>query len=476
MTVTEAGVEPKNPARVYLESIDSVRFSGSSQDDPKLVYPTMEIILSVLNGKRIYVPEPYSFDSCAFLAIADKALFARQENAKIRNEYNPYWNPFRLTLRQNIAGHTDYLNMAREYFSRSNDKVVLSAWKDHPDVDERVGLLDKLKTKAGYQSLEAANDYRLRGLYQLKNYFEETGCEFCEKRSRNLSDFYGIVKQPEFLRQFSGESTYVDSFLKTLNTLESHEIVLTNRSQVRIQGKDWVDEKELQLYIEFIDTCYNMILSDFSACNQPSFCTNTSVEDGHPMAGESLAYQVNELVNPAMQGVSRPSSMSIEKGDHYQQLARSLNSEKMWETVWDILSGEDWLNKRYELNDMEARNLQETDAYLKKSEDFTNLIASGLTDISIPHEKKRKSLSFAFDHLNFGVNLVFTLMELGESIVVASGSMPQTYLPFLALAADYSIQNQTENFIAYYKTKTIEAIKKKEPTFGLVQTIMKQGK
>ncbi|MCI0623410.1 MAG: hypothetical protein L0387_17415, partial [Acidobacteria bacterium] len=112
-----------------IESFDSVRHSPTAPDlTERKTHAQLELMLSMLFGERMAVPEPYSFDSLAFLSIAADVLTARPP----RRKNTPVWDPFLLFLREALPGHDSYRGMVADLL-RKGEKFVLSGW---PEIDK----------------------------------------------------------------------------------------------------------------------------------------------------------------------------------------------------------------------------------------------------------------------------------------------------------------------------------------------------
>lgn len=467
-------VAPLYRPTIYLESLDSVRFNEDSLNDPRLIYPTMEVILHILKGDQINLPEPYSFDSCSFLSIASQALEARRNNSIIHNHSNIYWNPFHLTLREDILHHTSYLKMVKEYFERPNDRVVLSAWYDLHDIDARKDVVNSLANRVDFEEYLENGNYRYKGLFYIKEYFDEVGWERKPLLKQKLDNYIDFLQTHNDLTTYGEEAPFYEVIKNGFSILRQNNIPFTDRSQIRIKGKDWLPENQLQMLLEFIDTCYNMILSNFSRCKQPSFCTNQKSIGKEAVSGEALAYRVNSQLNPYRKGVAYPVSAFLEDNNQFSTLASALDSEKVWQEVWNIVSDSDWLHLRYQLNALENAGYQNTTQYENLYERFIELIASGMANISVERNNLIKRIGLFFDPAKFAVNVLINAMNVVPNISAVQMQMPTVFQAVLNYSGQQSLQNQADFFFDYYKYALINSKNRNSMTFGLVQSLLKK--
>ena len=61
----------------FIESFDSVRFANQKENLRRQTHATAELLISLLFGEPMIIPEPYSFDSLGFLYVGSDVLTKR---------------------------------------------------------------------------------------------------------------------------------------------------------------------------------------------------------------------------------------------------------------------------------------------------------------------------------------------------------------------------------------------------------------
>jgi len=329
--------EHERPKRLqYIEALDTVRYRDPRTWDIYCHQAEAEMMLSLLFGMPIVIPEPFAFDSRAFLAIALRCLAARP--VARRNYLSPVWNPFVLALH---GTHQTYADGITERFRAGN--FNLSALNNITDEKrQRFVKALRLNQKRDWNYLHAVD--------------EETA--IVADGMRRLRDYFSARKHasPPLIRTDASGHTpqlrqYISSALAKRRLRDTHFSTIreglrllyatctTEIPNTRSWAYDHADniaDPEMRMKVlEYIDACYNRVLMASVQTDDAVLtgCRSSTVLDA--LAGERFA-AVNQGKTPAR--VS-PLQVQVIPGP-FTEHARLSNLQ--WETIWDIVSDRKW--------------------------------------------------------------------------------------------------------------------------------------
>ena len=128
----------------------------------------IELMLSLLLGERMIVPEPYSFDSLGFLDIAARGL---DQRPTLRKDC-PVWDPFLLALRRYLPGHDSYRGIMGNLLRKPN--FILSAWPEITDDIESRNQFAQCIEKGNYSEVKKHFDpEKIERMERLDGYFSK---------------------------------------------------------------------------------------------------------------------------------------------------------------------------------------------------------------------------------------------------------------------------------------------------------------
>lgn len=326
----------------FIESFDSVRYAELSERDlnKRRVQAEIELIYSLLLGRRIVVPEPHSFDSTGFLEIVTDAL--RVCPRKLDREWICY--PFLLCPRQ---GYASYRRMISSFFESEN--FVLSAL---PGLNQDTSLRNRLAGMLENDSFtkierEMASDgsflHFFSQIQELDHYFSERYFENEGKlTARNLgsamSDYVNnlanatnlpdqLMDQPEFRGLREGLLTLID-----------RGVDVTRRSNVRIEGRQYIDDDEIYSgVVEYVDSCYNAVIYKAVGAQTGILTTIESTTSTYVILAQNLSEESAEL------GERDQIRISI-TGDDLLLEKWIRSRESRWKEIWEIMQNDEWIS------------------------------------------------------------------------------------------------------------------------------------
>ena len=303
----------------YLESLDSVRTPFASPDDETRELARLqifsEVLMSLVLGREIVVPQSYAFDSWGFQQVAATFLAAR-------DEAGVQVSPFRLHL----FGAVSFDDAVARMLGRVGlpDRPFVSS--AFPELGgERVGdtsaewLLDQ----------DWLGDERHAALLAVRREF--TRAEPPESRPRTSAPGLSALLAEFALSADSSDNEVLNQLVRSVRALGTDHPGLDVRSSLRaaapwpadpdgrtalelVGGQDRLDET-----IEFVDTLYNAVVAGSFGLATASFSTAL---DNDSLAARQTAQQVaighyrHQLAAPAVPGprfevrVARPGAVT----------------------------------------------------------------------------------------------------------------------------------------------------------------------
>jgi hypothetical protein len=323
----------------FIESFDSVRYAKLAERDvnKRRVQAEIELIYSLLLGRRIVVPEAHSFDSTGFLEIVTDALRTRPRNSD--KEWIRY--PFILCLRQS---YSSYLEMVSSSFSR--EAFILSALPElNQDISLRRKLAEIMLEEDSFTKIEremrASNDSRLRFFSQI----QELNRYFSEVEKRNARDLGSVLS--DYINNLANATNFPDSLMdqpefrglrEGLLTLIEREVNYTNRSTVRNEGRKYIDDDEIYAgVVEYVDSCYNAVIYKAVGAQTGILTTVESTTSAYVVLAQNLSEESAEL------GERDQIRISITGNDLL--LEKWIRSrESRWEEIWEIMQNDEWIS------------------------------------------------------------------------------------------------------------------------------------
>lgn len=314
----------------FIESFDTVR--NGEEDENRKKHAEIELMLSLLFGEPMVVSEPQSFDSLGFLKIATEVIDCRPKYIKRSHIYNP----FVLALR---PGHNSYRDMIYSLLRKEN--FIPSGWSKITDIDERQTLASLIKDGKFDEAICSFNDYSdsLEQLERLDKYFCKASPIYTKEPYIPLTDYTGylakldIAELPPYLESYK-ES--ISDLKDAVELLGKKNIDLTNRSVIRLHGKDYFDEKIFKGILEYVDSCYNRVVAS-SVTGSVKEGTSIFSTDGDGENEYVLA--AKDLTHSAMDAFSNNKSLSTNYSLcilPYEKIETKFKLD--WTEIWDVLT------------------------------------------------------------------------------------------------------------------------------------------
>ncbi len=212
-----AKMQPElQPPTRFIESFDSARFAPGEDSAERRIQAQLELMLSMLFGEPMLVPEPQSCDSKAFLEIADEVLDKLPRNTK----NSPVRTPFLLSLRRE-HGYTSYGGMVSCRLAQPD--FILSGWPEISEKPrERSALAKSIKTKrfdAARKSFPYL-DERIGHVEQLDAYFRSVPHRWAGTSSVTLSEYVHRLAKLDASGPLGDSLKYLEDLPSALHTLD----------------------------------------------------------------------------------------------------------------------------------------------------------------------------------------------------------------------------------------------------------------
>jgi hypothetical protein len=371
----------------YLESLDPVRFAPSippEEREERLVHLRLEILLSLLLGQRVLIPEPYSFDSLGFIAIASEVIQARDRaisgnlQATLFLQRTPVFIPFELRLVSTEPGPQAFVSMVLRRIADPN--FILSSIPEFTVTDEneaairaqRAGISEAIG-REGFGALRAHLPVERA---DLPEYLDFVQSYFSSPQARgrlplgkttppgvSLPQYIQWIRGPAGLRSLPdplhGAATHL---IEAFERLDGVGIPNTDRSRIRLYGRTRanLDDDLHDLAVEFVDSSYNRVLgsamnADFRSHNTGLRVTDPVVREAEAISKLGHAYLSNTratwenmdlVIAPAKELVE---TLSVSRNNFDDESIADLKSWKTWTNIWDrlweVASDVGWLER-----------------------------------------------------------------------------------------------------------------------------------
>ena len=267
------------PRTAFVESLDSARYASreSAAARASAAAARVDTILALLFGYRVVLPEPYSFDSAAFLDIAAEALDAWRRNPAARRSH-PFLvalQPHHQTFRQMVAARL------------RDPKFILSGFPQWDrDQPARESLARAMSAGGSVASALDPGSHALATLDELSGYF--TAARTYRARLPKV----GLRTRIEQLQQstvpadlmlsrraaFEEWGDTLAQLQRDARLLQQNGVDLTNRSAVRLVGRQMLPDPNYGCLVEAIDSAYNEVVLDAARAITGSMGTPPSTE------------------------------------------------------------------------------------------------------------------------------------------------------------------------------------------------------
>ena len=246
-----------------MESLDSARYAQRQSPAAKAsaAAARVDTILALLFGYRVVLPEPYSFDSAAFLDIAAEALDAWRRNPAARRSH-----PFLVALQPH---HKTFRHMVA---ARLRDpQFILSGFpqwdRDAPAREalaRAVSAGQSLASAIGHASPELATLDELCGYFSPgRTYATRVPKVGLRTRIEQLQQ--SAVPADLLLSRHPEVEAWGDTLTqlqRDTRLLQQNRVDLTNRSVVRLVGRQMLPDPNFGCLVEAIDSVYNEVVLD----------------------------------------------------------------------------------------------------------------------------------------------------------------------------------------------------------------------
>lgn len=407
------------PRGRFIESLDSVRFGGKPQDyDQRVLHAKIEVMLSLLVGQPLVIPEPYSFDSLGFLDIADEVLavwknYRREEN--IRNSRVSH--PFIVALRDD---HPDYRRMLAYNLGRDPTKFILSGLSEitnEKDIRKSIGkLIGEGETgdfNAAKKLLDQDCRHRMEQLEDLNNYFSRDGA-FTNAQAPTIpmSEYFGLIMGRRGFRDELQQDA--QSLQVSIQTLMNAGIPLDNRTEVRVHGRKYLDEAPYQQILEFTDSSYNRVIADAGRAAERFHTTGGVGSSLSVVSGEVLCKFAHDELSTIVP-VWGDISLIVAPTYDLKQKMETVNWQNVWEQVFKLMAGKDWIIIVKKLND----------AITSSADDKRSEIEAALNELVVLATSGLDSLVITYE--NGAVKVIIKAAEVAGKIGKAIGTLTGSY-------------------------------------------------
>lgn len=259
---------------IYLESLDPVRYTGRDDSLERRIHATIELMVALLLGQRIVISEPVSFDSIGFLEIGrDLLLSCTRENRLERR-----FLPFRLAVRRYRSGHRNYRHLVASWLR--NLAYPLSGW---PEISSHRRAREELSTLIAQGKFNEcrirfpAVEDRIESLEIFDHYFGEQATFDARIPSITLDKF-----AQRALRLAASDSYETEDLRRLRNgliALRRAGVPISDRSRIRHFGEQVIDRPTHDAIVEFLDSCYNLVVAKSSRAEAVVFTSGGRTVD-----------------------------------------------------------------------------------------------------------------------------------------------------------------------------------------------------
>jgi hypothetical protein len=336
----------------YLESLDSVRYVSSEDIVRSKKHAEIEIMLSLLFGECVVIPEPYSFDSLGFLKIAGEILPVNKRQYVISK--SPVLKPFKLAIRRDIPGHSSYREMIGTLLKR--DDFSLSAWSE---IDNNKGKREQLaeyvtngKYREAKQCVDNQEDeQKIETLNLLDDYFSDEKI-LCPVKSseKRLNSYVNWIAEIDcdYIDKIDTDSE-IKECLENLVT-ETKKIqkeaegtdkrsIYKRITECKVENGD-LDPNIARGILGFVDSCYNNIVAESVQATSRVITTKNHANNPYIQAVEEVTLQTISNLNKTIQSWDK---LALWINPDNNSLDMFPEPSKLWNNVWDIVLDDDWI-------------------------------------------------------------------------------------------------------------------------------------
>jgi hypothetical protein len=315
----------------YLESFDPTRHQRGVEDY-RVLHAKVELMLSLLFGMPMVVPEPYSFDSWAFLDIGWDVLEAR---ASIKPTGSGLWNPFVLSSRRpQIQYHTIVADLiGKRGFYLSSEPVLDKEIRARQLISKAIGNKD---WRTADQIASQFHSPIVRRIERLEDYFKDHRAVRATLPSKRLEEcVQSLEKDDPRFKEFEDTATKL-----------RHAVAVGRRKKVNFDDRTDFRRKlpgelDEQYYIglrEYMDTAWNRVVASSTNAVARSFSTSEDVR-------QPLVRDAEELARLCFDSQADPSwSRLTLEVDASDDLIRALGSSIRWETIMALINTREWID------------------------------------------------------------------------------------------------------------------------------------
>lgn len=417
----------------YLESLDPTRFVPTLSAEERLerlVHLRLEILLSLLLGQKVFIPEPYSFDSLGFAGIATEVIESRDRlieknlQARLLLKRTPVFMPFQLKLVSTQPSPHAYVDVVSTRVANPN--FILSS------VPELTVIPGDAKMEA--TRLHLAEAIRREGFEALRNHLPADRADFPDYLALLAKYFsseqlpgalpLGTTRSPfptlehytQWLRGADGLNGLPTSLhesaiilIQAFSKLERAKIPITDRSRIRLYGKSHagLDDRMYELAVEFVDSCYNRVLgsaldADFKSHNTGGRVSNPAVREAELISKLGHAFLTNS--HPSWENMDLLISPSAELVEKFVEVSGGTNSTSglvdlenwkswtaIWDRMWNTIASPEWMERLRRLQ--AALSVREGDDRLSEADEALDALISVIAKELRPIQIERKGVS-----------------------------------------------------------------------------------
>lgn len=340
--------------RRFIEAFDGIRFAQPENPEHghRIVQAELELFLSLLYGDRLILPENQSFDSSAFLHIADRVLAARPPVGQLNR--SPVAFPFELAWRKNDTDrrYTSFREMTAFHLRQTHKQFILSAWPGLSEQHDKRVKLAEFIADGDFDTARAENVDHHASLDQLERvdrYFRQTIPANAGVPNRSLDEFIGTLRDFCASDPKARESGVLQIVPEQIDELRAFGISFKNRTDFKARGKSRVPEAQGILIEEFIDSAYNRVISSSLGSKANNFSTSGSAANEQVVLAELLAEQAAQKL-AATPGRSWNVDFVILRDPHARQpdppgqVPGWATSPNLWRSFWELVVRQDWID------------------------------------------------------------------------------------------------------------------------------------
>jgi hypothetical protein len=315
----------------YLESFDPTRHTRQV-DHRRRLHAKIELLLSLLFGLPMIVPESYSFDSWAFLDISWDVLDKR---SSVKREARGLWDPFMLSMR---AQHGEYHTMVADLLGSMNFFLSAEPVLDQ-DMRARTLMSEAIRKRDWRSADRVAASFQtpiVQRIERLDSYFSA--------QAQFLRSGPPIKRLEECVRTLEGIDGRLANFEKTVSTLReairigrSKKVNFDNRTDFRRKLRPELDPDSYLGLQEFMDTAWNRVVASSTVASTRSFSTGEDLTSPFVQDAEEVA-----RLSFDSNGVPSWSRLTLEIATS-EELVRALDENIPWESILALINTTEWV-------------------------------------------------------------------------------------------------------------------------------------